>query len=558
MKQIPFRFFAWLGHCGFAVWRLFLRGILLLLTAVLRLLGDLLRLFGSLLKEIGAQIRDFVQSRTETAAAVRTEMQDPDTGKAKSIFRSAGLLLLSQNGVLRTLIRFAVPVTCCMLLWTVIQRGVNQNYAVAVTVNGKTLGMIANEQDYLNAQETVYRRLSYTEEDTQFSFSRTLELQACPEHTVLLTSGELADEILRNANIELTDGYGVYVNDAFQGAVDDPHLIEAALTRQLSAVSNALKGTAEEVYFADKVTYEKGSFLAENIIDANDLANRLTHTEHSVRTYTAGECDSVYTVAERFSVTPDEIRKLNPKLTEDAIPNGFRTKVPIVQRFLPIVYTKKVNTVSFIDYDTKEIETSELREGETDVLKPGVKGEKEQKVLVTYTDGMETSRKILSSRLVQRPVTEEIGIGTYAAAPYSKDTIIDGSGKFAWPVDGGWISAPFGGENGHWGIDIAAAAYTDIYAAESGKVRIAGWNDSYGFYVVIDHGDGYETLYAHCIELLVHPEEEVRRGQLIALVGTTGNSTGFHTHFEVRHNGLHEDPKLFLRVNTNDEESDNS
>ncbi|MDO5331965.1 MAG: peptidoglycan DD-metalloendopeptidase family protein, partial [Bacillota bacterium] len=95
----------------------------------------------------------------------------------------------------------------------------------------------------------------------------------------------------------------------------------------------------------------------------------------------------------------------------------------------------------------------------------------------------------------------------------------------------------------HTGIDIGAAKGTDIIAANSGKVIKAAYNaGGYGYYVMIDHGGGIVTLYAHSSKLLVNVGDIVVRGQTIALVGSTGNSTGPHIHFEVRVNGQYVDP----------------
>ena len=88
----------------------------------------------------------------------------------------------------------------------------------------------------------------------------------------------------------------------------------------------------------------------------------------------------------------------------------------------------------------------------------------------------------------------------------------------------------------HTGIDIGAAYGTNILAANSGKVITAAYHWAYGYYVMIDHGGGIVTLYAHSSKLLVTVGQMVSRGQVIALVGSTGMSTGAHLHFEVRTN----------------------
>lgn len=122
-------------------------------------------------------------------------------------------------------------------------------------------------------------------------------------------------------------------------------------------------------------------------------------------------------------------------------------------------------------------------------------------------------------------------------------------GEFMWPLDLGWktISSPFGYRSYPWsgyhsGIDIPATGGQDIFAANDGKVVTATWHSSYGYYVVIDHGGGIATLYAHCSKLLTSQGRYVTQGDVIALVGTTGASTGNHLHFEVLENGKSVNP----------------
>ncbi len=99
----------------------------------------------------------------------------------------------------------------------------------------------------------------------------------------------------------------------------------------------------------------------------------------------------------------------------------------------------------------------------------------------------------------------------------------------------------------HQGTDFAAPMGADILAVESGKVTYAGWNSSgYGNLVTIDHGNNMKSRYAHCSKVLVHTNQTVRKGQVIAKVGSTGRSTGPHLHFEVLVNGVHQNPEHYL------------
>lgn len=121
------------------------------------------------------------------------------------------------------------------------------------------------------------------------------------------------------------------------------------------------------------------------------------------------------------------------------------------------------------------------------------------------------------------------------------------SGEYRWPVAGS-ISSNYGWRWGqfHHGVDIAAPYGRTIVAARSGKVIFAGWKGGYGNAVIISHGDGVTTLYGHASKLLVSYGQWVEAGQAIARVGSTGNSTGYHCHFEVRVNGESVNPLSVL------------
>ena len=122
-------------------------------------------------------------------------------------------------------------------------------------------------------------------------------------------------------------------------------------------------------------------------------------------------------------------------------------------------------------------------------------------------------------------------------------------GGMSWPCDYTYVTSPFGtryifgGWSFHSGIDIGAYWGSNIYASNSGKVIWVGWDpNGYGNYVMIDHGGGVVTLYAHSSRVLVSTGDYVGRGQVIAKIGSTGLSTGAHLHFEIRVNGSYQDP----------------
>ncbi len=128
-----------------------------------------------------------------------------------------------------------------------------------------------------------------------------------------------------------------------------------------------------------------------------------------------------------------------------------------------------------------------------------------------------------------------------------------GDGQFIWPIANGATAITQGFHHGqHMALDIAAEPGTPVYAADTGTVLTAGWSDNgYGYHIVIDHGIDYITLYAHLREYFVRPGDIVKKGDVIGLVGSTGNSTGPHLHFEVRDYGYLIDPLLVLPKDDN-------
>ena len=140
----------------------------------------------------------------------------------------------------------------------------------------------------------------------------------------------------------------------------------------------------------------------------------------------------------------------------------------------------------------------------------------------------------------------------------SSNTVYSSDGKhYQYPIPAyagykpnsgyGYRSSPISGSSEfHTGVDLKATLNTDVVAAESGTVIYAGWRGGYGKTVIVDHGGSYSTLYAHNNEIKCSVGQQVSRGQVIAGAGTTGYSTGVHSHFEVRINGSHTNPTGYI------------
>jgi len=121
---------------------------------------------------------------------------------------------------------------------------------------------------------------------------------------------------------------------------------------------------------------------------------------------------------------------------------------------------------------------------------------------------------------------------------------LPGTGVFRWPTEGRITQRSW---HCHHAVDIADSEGTPIYAADSGHVVVAGWREGgYGYTVVINHGNGFQTLYAHLSVIKVNVGQDVPKGKLIGLMGNTGHSTGSHLHFEIREDAQLCDPLEFV------------
>ncbi len=139
-----------------------------------------------------------------------------------------------------------------------------------------------------------------------------------------------------------------------------------------------------------------------------------------------------------------------------------------------------------------------------------------------------------------------LAVGCFAAAAAEIIEVPAG-----WPLaaDCAKLSSGFGGRRGkpHEGLDLSAPAGTPVWATAGGRVSFAAWSGDFGLLVVVDHGGGWETRYAHLRCLEVGEGEMVERGEKVGEVGRSGNATGYHLHYELRYEGRPVDPRPTLK-----------
>jgi len=251
----------------------------------------------------------------------------------------------------------------------------------------------------------------------------------------------------------------------------------------------------------------------------------ITKRRSGIIKYTVQPGDSVSTVAGRFGIS------VNTVLWENNLSFYSLIKPGQVLKILP---------VSGLSYTIKTGDS-------LDKIAKKYQGQLEE---IIEFNKLASASDIQTGQMIIIPGGVKAGTASVASsAPSIRDifTPAPASGsRLLWPTTSRRLTQYF--RLRHGGIDIGNKTGQPIYAAEGGRVEVSGWNrGGYGYYVIINHGDGLKTLYAHASKLYVKAGEVVARGQVIAAIGSTGRSTGPHLHFEVFINGIRTNPLSYTR-----------
>ncbi|MBC2725474.1 peptidoglycan DD-metalloendopeptidase family protein [Desulfosporosinus sp.] len=419
--------------------------------------------------------------------------------------------------------------------------------AVYIVVNGEKIGLVANEAQ---AEEMINQILSEK--------GAPLGIEAKTHDGITYSSVRIKNADFRMLSKEdLAEDISYYV-DGVMLTVNKEPIFVLAKAEDGDKLLNDLKeyyaqpsdkNLVSSVEFEDEVETQPVEVPIEQAISYEQALEKLKQGNLQKVEYTIQENDSWWLIARKNDMMTKEVLASNPGTNEDTILKpGEKIVLEKVKPYLNVVSEGIRTETETIPFDVITEQDSSLSSGQTKVKQPGSDGQKEVQYAYVQKNGKIVSQTVKDEKVLKEAVSQVIKKGPQrVTVAYSRGSGSTASG-LSWPLRRG-ITSYYGyrGSDFHTGIDIDGDQGEPYVAAGAGKVVSAGWAGNYGRTIVIDHGNGVMTRYAHSTKLLVSVGESVSKGQRIGLVGSTGRSTGSHLHFEVIINGSTVNPLKSLR-----------
>ena len=477
----------------------------------------------------------------------------------KYVFRSFVVHEKFNRAVLSTVI----PVFAILMLISFYSAFGSVTFALRVYVDGESVGVVRDETIYREAEKQAKKRFS--------SVGSVME-KIVPAYEVAVTTVNSLDDretvcnnIISAVSEKTVDACGIYMDGEFLFTVGS----EDTFLRVRERVFNEYKSqngfvTADcRIDFAKKITSETGVYPDnEKLISDDELYKYFSGEKVSRVEHTVAPGETLEDVLNKYGITQDELLRNNADLQPDNIPEGSVLLIKRGERNVSIKVTKTYMQAESIPFDTVRQYDNNIYVGTTMTVVPGSDGKDIVSYTDTYIDGVktETSKEILRYN-ASAPVTELIKIGTMGIPVDNNGIAVsarltrDQGGTFVWPAPDNcfWLSQGYNPYNAHYGIDIVSSDDGScrgrrIVAVADGVVTLATYHWSWGYYIRVDHGNGVVTGYAHALKgsFRVNVGDYVRAGQHLSSIGTTGNSTGYHLHFEVWLDGARVNPLPYV------------
>lgn len=431
---------------------------------------------------------------------------------------------------------------------------INDVKAFSIVVDGKSLGYIDEpinplQLNHMNVEQIpVYDEVIYSDKLQILNLVKEEYLKAVMEgttHAVKLTIGENtwivgsekeACEVVSRSIEVLLEDHDVDITVSLDDGEPEINYSvpdENMATEDISGIEVVEAISATKMVVSD-----------EEILPVDVAVREITKKTQKPETYQVKSGDVPSKIAESYDMGLTHLYSMNPDL------EGRENKLQIGEELIVNVAEPElsIKTIESRVYET-EIEKGYVYEndnslyiGTNKTLNIGANGMKQVQANIESVNGVEVSREIIQEKVLVEPIDAVIAIGTKPLP--AKGTI----GNFVSPLADYYLSSEFGPRwnRQHRGIDMATDYGSSVRASDGGIISYAGWLGSYGYLVEIDHGNGVKTRYGHNSKILVTKGQTVSQYEQIALVGSTGNSTGPHVHFEIIIDGVPVDPYPYL------------
>ena len=425
---------------------------------------------------------------------------------------------------------FNVVVGCFVLI--IIGVGVftyNNLFAYEVVFNGTKIGVVKNVEDFEQALTNVDANLTKWYGSSNVFYEKSISYQKVPiKNPNDILDSDDCENAIYNMNLPLFCKGAVIT-------VNGEEAVRVASTQDAKTVISNIGSIYEEENENEKVI--KSSEVKEDL----EYKEKLISIDSAMEVHEAIEY--LNDTSDNKVVNNDDSNILNEidKAKEGTNlvsalnfrADDFATEEIDSKPSITITTVKQVTYKEDVDYKTIYKDDSSVYVGTTKVTQEGKDGEKKVTAVNTYENGEVVESDIQSEEIIENYTPKIVARGSKPLPPTTS------SGTFIMPASG-TISAlnKAGSHAGYKAVDIANPTGTPIYASDTGIVVRAGWYAGYGNCVDIDHGNGYLTRYGHNSSILVTVGQKVQQGEKIALMGSTGNSTGPHCHFEIHYNGV--------------------
>ncbi|PAB59665.1 peptidoglycan DD-metalloendopeptidase family protein [Anaeromicrobium sediminis] len=294
--------------------------------------------------------------------------------------------------------------------------------------------------------------------------------------------------------------------------------------------------------FVEDVKIKKKELDKDEITSKDDGIKELLTGGIETKVHKVKKGDTAWDIAIANNMSIEEIEKANKGINIAILQIGQELNLSKANAYVHVETIELASYEEEIPYEIVYEKSPALDMGDKLIKEEGIKGKKKIEAEIVKMNGIIKVKNIINEEIIEKPKNMIVIKGT------KLKTFTIAAGSLLKPTRGR-VTSRYGKRWGkhHKGVDIGAAIGTPIKATGGGKVVYSGWKNGYGKIIILDHGNGFQSYYAHCNSLKAKVGEYVKKGEVIATVGKTGRVTGPHLHFEVRKNGVAIDPLNYVK-----------